>query len=220
MTQALTRDPVRPATTVRRIYNPVQKDHATFLETSAETGGERTLLEIDLAPGGGNTPHYHRAFSERFEVLEGELEVRVDKAIYTLEPGQSETVPADTLHNFTNATGQRTRFLVELRPGSTGFERALQIGYGLAADGKTDAKSRPKDPLHLAVLLALGASSIPGPFALLTPVFRLLAARARRKGVEAELIRTYCRQGERARKGQDGPYYEAARTPHPNLRNL
>ena len=33
----------------RRIYNPVQKDAATFLETSEETGGERTLIEIEAA---------------------------------------------------------------------------------------------------------------------------------------------------------------------------
>ena len=30
----------------RRIYNPVQRDAATFLETSEETGGERTLAEL------------------------------------------------------------------------------------------------------------------------------------------------------------------------------
>ena len=47
----------------RRIYNPVQKDYATFLETSAETNGLRTLIEIELAPGGGNLVHYHKALS-------------------------------------------------------------------------------------------------------------------------------------------------------------
>ena len=37
----------------RRIYNPIQKDYATFLETSEESGGEHTLIEIEVAPGGG-----------------------------------------------------------------------------------------------------------------------------------------------------------------------
>ena len=36
-----------------RIYNPIQKDYVTFLETSDETGGEHTLIEIEVAPGGG-----------------------------------------------------------------------------------------------------------------------------------------------------------------------
>ena len=44
----------------RRYYHPLQKDYATFLETSEETGGDRTLIEIEVAPGGGNAPHYHK----------------------------------------------------------------------------------------------------------------------------------------------------------------
>lgn len=48
------------------------KDYATFLKTSAQTGGKHTLIEIEVAPGGGTIPHYHLAYSERFEVLEGE----------------------------------------------------------------------------------------------------------------------------------------------------
>lgn len=44
----------------RRYYNPIQKDYATFLETSEETGGEFTLIEIEVAPGGGTPPHYHK----------------------------------------------------------------------------------------------------------------------------------------------------------------
>ena len=46
------------ATNPRRIYNPVQRDAATFLRTSAETGGKLTLIELEVAPGGVVTPHY------------------------------------------------------------------------------------------------------------------------------------------------------------------
>lgn len=112
-------------TTPRRIYHPIQKDYITFLETSASTGGIRTLAEIELAPGGGNMPHYHRAFDEHFEVLEGELEVLVGAQTHTLRPGDTKTASANTLHCFKNPTDKTTRFLVELRPGSTGFEQAL-----------------------------------------------------------------------------------------------
>ena len=49
----------------RRIYNPVQRDTATFVETSEETGGARTLAELEVAPGGKVTPHYHLTYSER-----------------------------------------------------------------------------------------------------------------------------------------------------------
>ncbi len=72
----------------RRIYHPIQKDYATFLETSQETGGERTLIEIEVAPGGGTTPHYHLTYAEHFEVLEGSLEVTVGEETRTLTGGR------------------------------------------------------------------------------------------------------------------------------------
>ena len=71
----------------RRIYNPVQRDAATFLETSEETGGVRTLAELEVAPGGKVTPHYHLTYSERFKVLEGQLTVEIDGIHHELEPG-------------------------------------------------------------------------------------------------------------------------------------
>jgi mannose-6-phosphate isomerase-like protein (cupin superfamily) len=111
----------------RRYYHPGQKDYATFLETSEETGGERTLIEIELAPGGGNTPHYHKTYDEHFEVLEGALEVQLGKASRILRPGAK-------------------------------------------AEGR-----------------------LPGVFAVIEPLFRLLAKRARRKGIDKELEARYCR---------------------------
>lgn len=192
-TQPIMQQAVAPATpTPRRIYNPVQKDYVTFLETSASTDGQRTLAEIELAPSGGNRTHYHKAFAERFEVLEGELHVQVGKQIKVLKPSESVTAPINTLHRFFNPTDQRTRFLVELQPGHTGMEQSLQIAYGLAADGKTNKESLPTNIYHLAVLFVMADSIVPGPFALLTPVFRWLAARARKLGIEQELIRKYC----------------------------
>jgi quercetin dioxygenase-like cupin family protein len=180
-------------TAPRRIYHPIQKDYATFLETSAQTGGKLTRIEVELAPGGGNVPHYHNAFDERFEVVEGELEVLVGKETHRLRPGDTKTAFANTLHNFKNPTAKTTRFLIDIQPGSTGFEQTLQILYGLATDGKANKQGLPSNISHLAVLLVLGDTRLGGGASLLMPVFRLLAARARNKGIEQELIRTYCR---------------------------
>ena len=70
----------------RRIYNPVQKDYVTFIKTSAETNGEFTLVEVELAPQGGVGIHYHKTYSERFDCLEGELKVQAGKTVYTPPP--------------------------------------------------------------------------------------------------------------------------------------
>ena len=177
----------------RRIYNPIQKDYATFLETSEKSGGERTLIEIEVAPGGGTTPHYHLTYAEHFEVISGALEVMVGGETRTLTAGQKSVAPKNTLHNFHNATDRPTTFLVEFRPGHGGFEKALRVAYGLASDGYSNAKGLPKNLYHTALLFEWGEGRLPGVFATLEPVFRLLAKRARRKGIDRELEARYCR---------------------------
>ncbi len=177
----------------RRYYHPLQKDYATFLETSEETGGERTLVEIEVAPGGGNAPHYHKTYEEHFEVLEGSLEVLVGGETRTLLPGEKAVAGRKVLHRFRNPTVTPTRFLVELRPGHAGFEKAIKAGYGLAADGLTAPTGALKNPYHLAVLLGWSEIRMPGIFTLAELLFRLLARRARRKGIDLDLEARYCR---------------------------
>jgi len=177
----------------RRYYNPVQRDWATILETSEETSGERTLIEVEVAPGGGTTPHYHTTYTEHFEVLRGKLAVTVDDATRTLGPGEKAVVPKDRRHNFRNPTDAPTTFLVELRPGQEGFERALKVGYGLARDGLTSDKGVPNNLSSLALLLEWSDMRLPGALALAGPLFKLLARRARRKGIDRKLVAAYCR---------------------------
>lgn len=178
----------------RRYYNPVQKDYATFLKTSEETGGEETLLEIEVAPGGGTPPHYHKTYAEHFEILEGALEVRVGNEKRILRPGEKAVAPANTLHNFHNPTNTPTTFLVELRPGVPGFEKAVKAGYGLARDGRDRrVEGTLKNLYHLAVLLEWSEIRLPGVYTVAEPLFRLLAKRARRKGIDRELEARYCR---------------------------
>lgn len=179
-------------TSTRRFYNPIQRDAATFIETSTETRGVRSLIEIELAPNGKNVPHTHTLFSERFKVLEGTIQVQLGKEHHILKIGESITAPAGTVHCFSNPTNTPARFLVELQPGHTGFEQALQIMYGLAADGKTNRAGIPKNFYHLAVIYTLGESKVTGMLRLLLPIVNWVTARARAKGIERQLIDTYC----------------------------
>jgi len=119
----------------RKIYNPIQKDTVVFLKTSADTDGECTLVEVELADGGGVALHYHKTYSEKFDCLEGEVQIGLGKKILSLHPGQSATAEPNVNHLFRNRSGAPCKFRVELRPASAGFEQSLQIGYGLASDG-------------------------------------------------------------------------------------
>ena len=111
-----------------------------------------------------------------------------DSETHTLRSGEKPTVPLNTLHNFYNPTQATTIFLVELRPGSAGFEKALKAGYGLESDGRSS-----HHPYQLAVLLGWSDMRLPGYFTAVEPLLRLLERRARRKGIDRELEARYCR---------------------------
>lgn len=175
----------------RRIVNPVQGDAVTFLATSEETDGERTLGELEVAPGGNVTPHYHLSYTEHFLVLEGRLSLQLGDEHLVLEPGQEVTVPIGTLHAWANAGTERAVAHVELRPGQPGFETSLRVAYGLAADGLVRENGMPRNPLHAALLLEWGDGKLPGAYAVLERGLRLLAAIARRLGVDRELVERY-----------------------------
>jgi quercetin dioxygenase-like cupin family protein len=179
--------------TTRRIYNPIQKDYVTFLQTAADTNGEYTLVEVELADGGGVGLHYHKTYSERFECMEGEVEIGLGKKIIRLQPGESATAEPGTNHLFRNRSGQVCRFRVKLNPASRGFEQSLQIGYGLASDGLCKANGFPKDRLALAWLFEISESNLPGWMSIFEFILRRQARKARHKNLDRTLIDTYVR---------------------------
>lgn len=176
----------------RRIYNPVQKDAAIFVQTSEESGGVQTILDLEIAPGGGNSLHYHKTFAERFTVISGEFGVQVGAEHFTLKPGATALAPMMTLHRWYNTSAETAMVRVELLPGNTGFERSLQILYGLARDGLVNKQGLPKHITHLALLLELSDTGLPGLASAIAPIMRVIARYARRKGIERELIARYC----------------------------
>jgi quercetin dioxygenase-like cupin family protein len=177
----------------RRIYNPVQKDYVTFLKTASETQGEYTLVEVELSPKGGVSIHYHKTYSEKFDCLEGELKVQSGKAIHMLSPGQTVTAHPNVNHRFFNTSDKVCKFRVELRPGSPGFEKSLQVGYGLARDGETNGKGFPRNRHALAWLFEISESNLPGWMSVFEFILRRQAKKARESGLDQELIRKYVR---------------------------
>lgn len=178
----------------RRIYNPLIDDYVTFIETSAESGGKRTVGEIDLAPGGGNPLHYHRKFSETFEAIEGRVGLELSNKTIYLEAGDAPvTAEIGVYHRFFNDATERCRFRVTLEPGSTNFEKTLMVAYGLARDGLVNSNQTPKNLSHLA-LLVVWSDTVFKHLRFLTPFepfFRFVANRAVRRGIEGELMRKY-----------------------------
>jgi len=177
--------------TKRKIYNPIQKDYVTFLKTSDETKGIYTLVEVELAPKGGVGVHYHKTYAEKFDCVEGELQVQLGRVVHKLTAGETATAHPNVNHRFFNASEKVCKFRVELRPASRGFERSLQIGYGLARDGETKANGFPKDKYALAWLFDISESNLPGWMSLFEVILRQQSKTAVKRGIDKQLIAKY-----------------------------
>lgn len=159
----------------------------TFLHTT----GPDTLVEVLMQPNSGNELHYHTSFTETFEVTEGILGIELDGRKIYLKPGQSATAPTYSKHRFFNNSANSTvRFRVRVSPARN-FEQMLRIAYGLANDGKTNAKGVP-GLLHASLLFSIGDTYFPGlPLWLQQTLFGAIARLARLLGKDKELLKYY-----------------------------
>jgi mannose-6-phosphate isomerase-like protein (cupin superfamily) len=175
----------------RTIENPVTGDRTTFLATAEHTNGELLKYRSEVPAGSLGVPlHYHLAFTERFEVLEGRLDIRVGaKKHAVLEPGQSAFVPLNTPHRFWNGSAEPVIFVTEVRPARK-MEQSLRAEYGLASGGKTNKKGVPTNVFELALLYELSESYLVGmPQFLQKCVFGALARAARWQGYDPEFAK-------------------------------
>lgn len=171
----------------RVIENPVIKDRFTVLKSTEDTNGEYLLVKLEVAPGGGNILHYHTTFTEKFTVMDGQLSVSLNGEEKTLKVGESALVPKLVLHRFYNTSDQYVTTLVELKPARN-FEKAIRILYGLARDGKTNAKSLPKSIWHFGLFIQYSETYLPGlPLPLQRGLFGTLASIAKLLGKDKEL---------------------------------
>src|SRR3569833_3173905 len=175
----------------KTIVNPVIKDEVTFKQTAAETSGRVTSLIVTLTPGGGTPMHYHRCFTETFITVKGQLTLVLKDKTITLSEGQKFTVEKNIAHRFENRSGKAVVFSTIILPGSTGFENALCILYGLARDKRTNDKGVPVNMLELAATSEMSDMHLAGAAALLTPVVKICALIARLTNVRKRLITKY-----------------------------
>jgi quercetin dioxygenase-like cupin family protein len=73
--------------------------------------------ETWVAPGGGAGPlHRHLRQSERFEVLDGAITVRLGRTAHVVRAGESFTIPAGAAHTFVNHTDEEAHFRAYFSP--------------------------------------------------------------------------------------------------------
>jgi quercetin dioxygenase-like cupin family protein len=84
---------------------------------------ETTLLEAEIAPGGGSSFHIHTKEDETVLVTEGELVVR-DPETHVLRPGDAWVLPRGRRHAFANEDDVAVRAYFFCSPG--GLERIFR----------------------------------------------------------------------------------------------
>ena len=125
------------------LHNPVTRERAIVLESPWD-GPDRTLVsELRLTPGAAVAgEHLHPSIHESFEVLEGELEYRLDGEEGRVGPGGTIEIPAGTWHDWWHVGETETVCRVTVSPGDR-FEQMIRTVWGLGADGHTNEKGMP-----------------------------------------------------------------------------
>jgi mannose-6-phosphate isomerase-like protein (cupin superfamily) len=169
--------------------NPITGERL-WIERSALRQGGAFVACLLLPPGAhGGPPHLHPDATERFEVLQGTLDLTIAGAPRRLGPGQSVEIPAGQPHGFRNASGRDVLLRVAMDPGA-GLERFLRGWYGLAAEGGLRPDGTPRSLLALGTLLDWGGivleAAPAGPQALARHALARLAAWS---GVSRDLAR-------------------------------
>jgi mannose-6-phosphate isomerase-like protein (cupin superfamily) len=92
----------------RLVEDPVLRQRYVFTRD-----GDMLTVEVWVDPGGGVTPHVHRAMEERFRVLEGEIEFLAGRR---WEKRSEIVVPKGTRHAFRNRGTVTAHMVTEVEP--------------------------------------------------------------------------------------------------------
>jgi quercetin dioxygenase-like cupin family protein len=100
---------------------------------------ELSLLEFELQPGAGASPHFHKGHSDSFFVLEGEVEFHVGDEVVHATPGSYVLAPPNVVHWFRNVSDAPVRMLNLHTPG--GFVQYRRELAELRAQGIEPARA-------------------------------------------------------------------------------
>lgn len=170
----------------KTIRNPLTGQEIRFLQTAADTAGKLLEMESTYAPGSVEPPmHYHPVQTEHFEILAGEMTVKINGAARVLIPGDKLEIPPNTPHAMWNHGSIPATINWQARP-ALNMEEFFETLMGLAADGKTKPNGMP-GILQISMLMKRfsGVIRMIKPaypvqrvvFGVLSPIARLLGHR-------------------------------------------
>ena len=114
-------------------------DTYTILLSGKDTAGRFCLIDMHIPPGGGPPPHRHD-FEETFILLDGEIEATFRGAQSTVKAGQTIHIPANSPHQFHNASDKPARLLCICSPAG---QEEFFAQVGVLVDTRTTPPLRP-----------------------------------------------------------------------------
>ncbi len=102
-----------------------------WLSNPPATGSSHlTVIDVELAVGGGHNFHRHPAQEEVLVVLSGTVEQWLDKEKRVLRPGDALYIDANVVHASFNAGNDKAKLLAILGPckGEIGYEMEDMAG--------------------------------------------------------------------------------------------
>jgi quercetin dioxygenase-like cupin family protein len=131
--------------------NPVTGVRAIVRVGTDETNGERLVVDMQARPGAASAgEHMHPSMDERFTVVRGRIGFSIDGRSSIARPGESVHIPPGVVHDWWNAGDEEAHLVLEVQPAAR-FEEMTRNLFGLAQDGRTDARGMPR-LLQLALL--------------------------------------------------------------------
>ncbi|WP_165903770.1 cupin domain-containing protein [Hymenobacter gummosus] len=169
------------------VENPITGQSLYFLSTARQTNGRELVLEASYRGRGPEPrPHYHPQQEELFEVLQGELQVRLDGQLRTLRRGERLRIAPGQVHAMWNGQDERTIVRWTTRPALR-TEELLETTFTLAQAGLVTPEGAPGLLQSSLLLSEFGREyRLANPprllqrvvFGLLRPLARLIGLRA------------------------------------------
>ena len=132
----------------RPFFNPATGEHIRYTAVAEDNDGKFVRFNWRSVPGGVITEHIHPHQEERFTITAGEARFTLNGQVHLARAGETMVVPAGVPHSEGNTGSVDVEGTVELHPAlhSKEWHEALA---GLVADGNTDARGAPRNPLQL-----------------------------------------------------------------------
>lgn len=119
------------------LINPISNDTYEFIETAADTNGDRVKMKATIHSTGRYVPdHLHLLQEETFEVISGQLTVLQNGTTEIYGPGKKVTLKENTPHNHYNDSKIPVEYIQTVRP-ALDFDYLVENIIGLAADGRS-----------------------------------------------------------------------------------